>query len=152
VSKPRQPRPSRKLARKIHQRLAKSQAAVREREERDLRRLGLTRDDFKLTPEEVQGLESHAAALTGQQAPQPAEPPRSPKASQRLPKREVDDEELLAAIRVRYAAGDHPNVNVVAKDVQKQLGVRGLRDRIRKFAVRQEFDGLRGEPGVRKRR
>jgi hypothetical protein len=76
VSKSRRPRPSRRLARKVHQRLAKSQAALREREERDLRRLGRTREDFWLTPEEVQGLEAHAAAMAQQPAPQPTKPGR----------------------------------------------------------------------------
>jgi hypothetical protein len=65
---------------------------------------------------------------------------------------DVDDGELLAAIRVRYEVGDRPNVNQVAKDVQEQLGARNLRNRIREFAKRPEFDSLRGERGVRKRR
>jgi hypothetical protein len=207
------------------------------KEERDLRKIGRTRKDFELAPEEVQELESLAGATNwisvlaaielikdrlcvndareqklwedarksrevwytnkgkiypapgepdphprfdefvckshledwlkrehgqelkhgqksehAQQAPQPAEPPRRLKASQRLPKREVDNEELLAATRVRYAVGDHPNVNVVANDVQDRLGVHALRHRIRTLAKRSEFDGLRGERGVKKRR
>ena len=69
----------------------------------------------------------------------------------RVPK-EVDDKDLLTAMRERYAAGDRPNVNTVAKDVQDALGARGQRDRIRELAKLKEFDSFKPKIGVSKRR
>jgi hypothetical protein len=90
-----------------------------------------------------------------QQVPQPAEPRPAEPPPQGVPaplsKRKVEDEELLAAMHAGYAAG-WSNVGDLFDYVRKQLGVRGLRARVRALAKNSEFDESRGERGVKKGR